>query len=167
VEASHSGIAPQRKPSADTAYEAAGAGPAAERSPRAKASRRITPDGLHAGLGEEVRNRLTLQRRARETLRHHIQRAAVRFTVLASADLGAFYAMRLLLRLVRDGAILGPALARELGSLMPKGALTGFQFPLAMFLCLLAAGTYGQGDLRRSPARILIASALAVALPLN
>jgi len=168
VEASHSALAPEKNPSgaADSAT-ATRTAPADRRSAH-KGFPRLTPEGgLQGPAGDEVRVRMSLQRRAKENLRHHIQRAAVRSAVLVSADFVAFYAMRGLLRLIRDRAVLGGGLARDLAALMPRGALTGWQFPLAMFLCLLVTGSYGQGDLRRSPLRLLVASALSVAVPLS
>ncbi len=110
--------------------------------------------------------RLRLQRRASLNLRHHVQRALMRFAVLVVADMAVFALMRAALRAVRAGAVPGDGLGDALTAALPGGYLNGWQFALALFLGLLVTGTYRTGDRRRDAGRLLAACALATALPL-
>lgn len=110
--------------------------------------------------------RLRLQRRAGLNLRHHVQRAVMRFAVLVAADMAAFAVMRAAIRAIRDGAVAGDALSDALRAALPGGYLNGWQFAVALFLGLLITGSYGTGDRRRDAGRLLAACALATALPL-
>jgi len=113
-----------------------------------------------------VRVRLDLQRRASTNIRRHLLRAIQRFLVLLVADLGSFYVMRALVRLVRDHAVLGDGLAGGVRAVLPGGILNGWQYAAALFVGLLVTGNYGPGDRRRNPRRLFLACALATALPL-
>jgi exopolysaccharide biosynthesis polyprenyl glycosylphosphotransferase len=95
-----------------------------------------------------------------------VLRAAVRFTVLVIADLGSFAVMRALIRAVRDGAVAGEWIARQVNQGLPAGILNGWQYAAALFVALLVLGCYGAGDQRRDARRLFAASALATALPL-
>jgi exopolysaccharide biosynthesis polyprenyl glycosylphosphotransferase len=113
-----------------------------------------------------ARARLDLQRRASTNIRRHLLRAARRFVVLVVADLAMFYAMRELMRAVRDAGLLGDWLARQLQAGLPPGILNGWQYAAALFVGLVVTGNFGKGDRRRSPRRLFLACALATALPL-
>ncbi len=93
-------------------------------------------------------------------------RSVRRFSVLLFADVASFWIMRVVLRLVRDEAILGETLASVVRHLLPRGTLSGYQFAVALLLSLLIAGNYGRGRRRHDPQRLFIACALATALPL-
>src|SRR5262249_30679153 len=67
---------------------------------------------------------------------------------------------------VRDGAVLGSFISDQIAAILPKGILNGWQFAVALVLGLVVMGNYGQGDRRRDPRRLLLACALATALPL-
>jgi len=125
-----------------------------------------TPESVRATLDEDARLRLRLQRRSHHNLRRQLRRAVVRVSVLIIADLAAFVAMRSVLRAVRDLAVLGQRLAGGIGAVLPRGALSGWQFGAALLLGLVVTGNYGPGDMRRSAGRLYLASALAVSLPL-
>jgi len=109
---------------------------------------------------------LGLQRRAPRLLLRHFWQSARRVTVLMLVDLSCFWLMRWGLRFVRDHATVGEVLLRELGRLVPPGALSGWQYGAALLLGLVVMGNYGTGDRRRDPRRLLFAAALATALPL-
>jgi exopolysaccharide biosynthesis polyprenyl glycosylphosphotransferase len=113
-----------------------------------------------------IRARLRLQQRAPDNLREHLRRLVVRVTVLVSSDLLSFFAMRGLVRAVRDHAVLGGAVADTVHSALPPGILNGWQYATALVLGLALTGNYGQGDDRRNPRQLLIGCALATALPL-
>jgi exopolysaccharide biosynthesis polyprenyl glycosylphosphotransferase len=113
-----------------------------------------------------IRARLRLQQRAPDNLREHLRRLVVRVTVLVSSDLLSFFAMRGLVRAVRDHAVLGGAVADTVHGALPPGILNGWQYATALVLGLALTGNYGQGDDRRNPRQLLIGCALATALPL-
>src|SRR5213082_691793 len=113
-----------------------------------------------------VRVRLDLQQRAATNLRRHALRAVRRFAVLVVADLGSFYVMRELVRIVRDYGWFGERVAARLGDVLPAGILNGWQYAAALFVALFLTRNYGRGDQRRDPQRLFIACALATALPL-
>ena len=115
---------------------------------------------------EPIRVRFGLQQRSQVNFQRHVFRAFVRFSVLLVADLASFYVMRAMLRLVRDDAGFGTAIASELHTVLPKGILNGWQFAAALVVALLVTGNYGPGDQRRDARRLFFASALATALPL-
>jgi len=128
--------------------------------------RRAVPGAVRSVLDDDARLRLRLQHRSQENVRRQLLRAVVRGTVLMTADLFAFAAMRTLLRAVRDSALLGEQVASGVGAVLPAGALSGWQFAAALLIGLAVTGNYGPGDRRRSAARLFLGSALAVALPL-
>ncbi len=123
-------------------------------------------DDFHSSLDPEARLRLRLQRRAPENMRRAMLRSARRFSVLLVADLASFWIMRGLLRMVRDHEALGAWVASTLKDLVPQGALSGYQYAVALFISLLIVGNYGRGVRRRDPQRLFISCALATALPL-
>src|SRR5947199_264122 len=133
---------------------------------RGRQERRVVrePPRLHLEKPAEVR--LRLQQRAPANLRHHFQRALVRFTVLLVADLASFGLMRELVRAVRDYALVSDALAGRFEAMLPPEILNGWQYAAALFMGLLVTGTYGRGDQRRNPRRLFLGAALATALPL-
>jgi len=138
--------------------------PGAARAP-AQAPR---PRALAASLRLDrlAEARLQLQRRASANLGQHLRRAVTRFTVLMIGDLAAVAVIRTVVDALRDGAVLGPALAEWLRSALPPGYLNGWQFAPALILGLLVTGSYLPGDRRRDPRRLFVACALATALPL-
>ena len=113
-----------------------------------------------------ARVRLGLQQRASTNIRRHLLRAVRRFAALVVADLASFYVMRVVLRAVRDGAVLGYGLAGDVRAVLPSGILNGWQYAVALFVGLVITGSYGPGDRRRDPRRLFFACALATALPL-
>src|SRR5437773_6210438 len=117
-------------------------------------------------LEAPLRVRLGLQQRAVTNLHNHVLRAVRRFAVLLVADLAAFYVMREVVRTVRDYAWFGDSLATQLEGVLPHGILNGWQYAVALFVALFLTGNYGRGDQRRDPRRLLLACALATALPL-
>ena len=121
--------------------------------------------------GQRVRPRPTparmiLQRRAPATIRRHLRRSVLRAVVLLGGDLVAFLGAREMLHLVRDGAVLGVPVARAVEWAIPRGSFGGWQLVVALLVGLLLAGTYGQGDYRRDPRRIVAGVAMAAALTL-
>lgn len=160
-----SSLTPDPTPPAASSREPGAAEVATEGRSRSQRFR-FTPDRFQATLDDDARLRLGLQRRAVENLRAHIRRAAVRTLVLVFGDVVAFLAMRSLLRAVRDHGVLGQAIGHGVAFVMPPGALTGWQFAVALIVSLLVTGNYGHGDKRRSPGGLFVACALAVALPL-
>ncbi len=117
-------------------------------------------------LEAPLRIRLGLQQRAVTNLHNHVVRAVRRFGVLLVADLAAFYVMREVVRVVRDYAWFGDSLAGQLEGILPHGIINGWQYAVALFVALFLTGNYGRGDQRRDPRQLLIACALATALPL-
>src|SRR5438128_2996659 len=117
-------------------------------------------------LDAPVRVRLGLQQRAAANLHNHVLRAVRRFGVLLVADLASFYVMREVVRAVRDYAWFGDRLSAQVEGFLPHGIFNGWQYAAALFVALFITGNYGRGDQRRDPRRLLIASALATALPL-
>jgi exopolysaccharide biosynthesis polyprenyl glycosylphosphotransferase len=113
-----------------------------------------------------VEVRLRLQRRAAANLRHHARRAVTRFAVLVAADLAVFALVRVVFRLLKDGALPGQPFSDAIRSALPGGYLNGWEFAVALMLGLLVTGNYGTGDRRRDAVRLLAACALATALPL-
>ena len=97
-----------------------------------------------ASRDRSVRARLRLQQRAPDNLRGHLLRAVRRFLVLLGGDLGAFFALRALIGVMREG----PA----------------WPFAVALVVAFLVTGNYGQGRERRNPGRLLAGCALAAAL---
>ncbi len=110
--------------------------------------------------------RLGLQRRAQSNFRRHFLRGLRRFIILVTADLASFYVMRVLVRAVRDNALLGQTAAGDVRAVLPAGILNGWQYAAALFMGLLVLGNYGPGDMRRDAKRLFWACALATALPL-
>src|SRR2546427_9410713 len=117
-------------------------------------------------LEAPLRVRLGLQQRAVTNLHNHVLRAVRRFAVLLVAVLASFYVMREVVRVVRDYAWFGDSLAGQLEGILPHGIVNGWQYAVALFVALFLTGNYGRGDQRRDPRRLLIACALATALPL-
>jgi exopolysaccharide biosynthesis polyprenyl glycosylphosphotransferase len=117
-------------------------------------------------LQKPVEARFQLQRRAPANLRRHFRRVAVRFVVLAVADLASFGVMRQLVRAFRDGEVLGPGVATWLQGVLSAGILNGWQYAGALFIGLVLMRNYGARDRRRDPSRLFAACALATALPL-
>lgn len=66
--------------------------------------------------------RLMLQRRAPESTRRHAMRALVRLVALVTLDLSVFVMLRGVVRLLRDEAVYGTAVAQSMASVFPKGS---------------------------------------------
>jgi len=165
VDATSRELAPQPATPVDPAGITGDLGTTQRASWRARFSR-ATPESVRETLDEDAKLRLRLQRRSQHNVRRQLERAVVRVSVLVVVDLAAFTGMRTLLRSVRDAGMLGPFVARTVSTLLPRGALSGWQFAAALMVGLVVTGNYGQGDRRRSAARLFLGAALAVALPL-
>lgn len=94
-----------------------------------------------------------------------MSRAALRVCALLIMDCAAFLLLRTVLRGLRTVAG-GGAQGQFIHWLFADGYLGGWQYAAALLLALITRGTYGPGDGRRDPGRILLACALATALPL-
>ena len=94
-----------------------------------------------------------------------MSRAALRVCALLVVDCAAFLLLRTVLRGLRMFAA-GGTEGEFIHWLFADGYLGGWQYAAALILALLTRGTYGSGDGRRDPGRILAACALATALPL-
>ena len=125
--------------------------------PRAH-SRRVPPH--FAGASPRV----VLQLRAHETVRRHFVWSLIRVAVLLTSDFAAFLLLGELMTLARDQAAFGGGLAGTLQQSLPYGYLEGWRFAAALFVGLLVARNYGQGDRRRDGARLLLAVLLAAGL---
>ena len=86
--------------------------------------------------------------------------------VLVSADVAVFLVLREAIRAVRDGAAWGPDFAEWLSAAVPRGALGGWEFCVALIIGLAVAGSYGRGDARRDLGSVLNGVALAAGLSL-
>src|SRR3989449_9893066 len=128
--------------------------------------RDIAAQASHLKSDKPAEVRLHLQRRAPVNLRSHVRRGALRLAVLIAADMLAFGVMRELVRAVRDRQVLGSTVAQGTEAAFPSGTLNGWQFAVALFVGLLVAGSYGQGDKRRDSRRLFAACTLATAIPL-
>jgi exopolysaccharide biosynthesis polyprenyl glycosylphosphotransferase len=111
-------------------------------------------------------SRLLLQRLAPQAMRRHFVRGVARVAVLLAADGAAFFAVRAIVRAIRDHAVLGPGLASWASAAIPRGYLGGWQFVAALLVALFLTGAYGRGDARRDVGQLFKAVALAVALSL-
>ena len=80
-------------------------------------------------------------------------------------DGAAFLLLRSVVRALRLFAS-GSTHADFIHWLFADGYLGGWQYAAALILVLISRGTYGSGDARRDPGRVLAACALATALPL-
>ena len=110
--------------------------------------------------------RVNLQLRSHEILRRHILRSVTRVSVLVAADVGAFILLAAGIQLLRDQGVLGRTVQELLQSSLPFGYIGGWRFAAALFVGLLVAGNYGQGDRRRDSARLLLGVLIATALSL-
>lgn len=120
--------------------------------PTLRASRRARP------AGEPARAEL---HRATRNLRRHWARDVGRTVVLGMSDLGTVVAVRALVRVVRDHAVLGDGLSGLVNFLIPPGTLGGWHFAVALLLGLTITGAYGPAHRRRDGGRILAAVAVA------
>ncbi|MEX2527843.1 MAG: sugar transferase [Gemmatimonadota bacterium] len=109
---------------------------------------------------------MAVQRQGVSVRRGHYLRLWLRVGVLLAADLLTFAILYRLMRLFREGEILGPGVADFLASLFPPGWIGGLQFAAALLLGLAVAGLYARGDLRKSGSRILGGVTLAAGLTL-
>ncbi len=123
-------------------------------------------DSFQERLDPEARARLELQSRSRRNLWLHARRAVVRVLVLVAGDLASLWLIRGALRAVRDHGLLGPLVGNYVGAMLPRGNLSGFQIGVALVLGLFVTGNYGEGDRRKDASRLLVGSALAIALPI-
>lgn len=110
--------------------------------------------------------RLALQRRAPQTIRRHFFRTTLRVVVLVAGDLATFVFLRGLMWAGRDSAAFGVGLSEALQAVAPSGYLGGWRYGAALLVGLVVAGSYGPGDNRRDPRRVLMGVALGTALAL-
>ena len=94
-----------------------------------------------------------------------MSRSALRVCALLVVDCAAFLLLRTVLRGLRLFVTAGTH-GEFIHWLFADGYMGGWQYAAALLLALLTRGTYGAGDGRRDPGRILAACALATALPL-
>lgn len=98
-------------------------------------------------------------------VRRALQRGVAGSLVLLLADLAA-------LRAVTDGLgwLSGSGARGDLGAavvrLFPASHLDGWQLPTAILLGLVVTGTYGRGDRRRDPVRLVLAAGIGASLVL-
>jgi lipopolysaccharide/colanic/teichoic acid biosynthesis glycosyltransferase len=85
--------------------------------------------------------------------------------VLIVADLATYWALRSIVRSLRDGA-LGDGVGGLVSTLFAEGFLGGPQYAVALVLSLLIAGAYGAGERRRDTGRVLYGVALAALISL-
>jgi len=104
--------------------------------------------------------------RATANIRTHIVRAVGRTLVLLAADLIAFRFLAAGLDLLRSARWLPTASRTIVNDRLPEGFLGGEQFAIALLISLAVVGCYGAGDRRRDSGRLMLACALAAALPL-
>ena len=135
-------------------------------SARKRDTARRTPNMLQSTLEAGAMLRLGLQLRSRTNLRRHWRRASLRIAVLIGADLAVFFALRAIVRSVRDVAMFGDWLAMLVQSVIPRGYLTGWQYALGLILAMSVTGNYHAGTGRRDPGRMLSGVALGTALSL-
>ena len=117
-------------------------------------------------LHPDVAARLRMQIAAQRNFRRHALRALLRFSTLAIADLATFWLARAGYRLVIGSHLLGRALTESIVPVLPRGNLDGWQYGGALLLGLALSGSYGTGDSRRDPNRLLVGCTVAAALPL-
>jgi exopolysaccharide biosynthesis polyprenyl glycosylphosphotransferase len=110
--------------------------------------------------------RLMLQQRGPRSLRRHVLRAVSRILLLLATDVGAFWVMRGIIRLLRDEQVYGASIANALQAVFPRGMLGGLHFGVALIVGLVIAGAYGRGDARRDLSRIATGASFAVLLSL-
>jgi exopolysaccharide biosynthesis polyprenyl glycosylphosphotransferase len=107
---------------------------------------------------------IALQRMARPRVRRHVRRSLLRLSVLVAADLSTLFAIRMLMRGLRDHGWLGHRLAGLFGELVPHGTYPPLQLVVATVLGLAVFGNYASGDSRRNPMRLTAGASLAFAL---
>lgn len=107
---------------------------------------------------------IALQRMARPTVRRHARRSLTRLSVLLSADVVTLFAIRAIIRGVRDHGWAGAHLSAMFSELVPRGTYPPLQLLVALVLGLAVCGNYASGDSRRSPARLTSGASLAFAL---
>ena len=107
---------------------------------------------------------LVLQRRAGRMLRQHLLRGIIRGAILILADMAALSGLQLLKLAIRDQQIFGSAVAELTLKLVPLGSYPAPRLMTAMILSLIVLGNYGQGDHRRDPANITLATLLGFGL---
>lgn len=107
---------------------------------------------------------LVLQQRARQALRRHGGRDALRVGVLLAADLLTLLFAHLALNAVADQRILGGGMAALARVVIPPGQLPASELTAAVIVGLCVIGTYRHGDSRRDPRRLLAAASLGVGL---
>lgn len=105
-----------------------------------------------------------LQMRAREAVRKHLLRASARHAGLLVADLAALAALRLVLRELREGGVLGAGIREVARVLLPKGAYYPYEFTAALVLGLWTIGAYAGGRNRTSGRAIVVGTTLGVGL---
>ena len=93
----------------------------------------------------------------------HLGRAVLRISVLVTVDLATVYISRALARAFVE---MGGAAAAAVDRVFPLELVDGWQYALALVLCLSVSGTYAPGDHRRDPRRLLKGVALAGGLAL-
>lgn len=122
--------------------------------------------GAVPSSGRPKSARMVLQGRSGAIIQRHLLRSFVRVTVLFSADLLALVFLRAIIGMVRAGGLHVHAITNFVSAHFPLGYLGGWQFAVALPAGLLIAGTYGRGDSRKDPARVLKGVLLATSLAL-
>jgi exopolysaccharide production protein ExoY len=95
----------------------------------------------------------------------HLARRVGRVTVLVAADAGILVIFGLLIGELHNRPWLAERSVHALGQLLPRGALTAAEFPLAVLLALVLLNVYGAADPGQVRARRVVAAALGVTLP--
>lgn len=96
-----------------------------------------------------------LNARSSEAIRRHVRRNTIRIITLVVGDLLALAVTRALGRAVASAWPTG--WIGVVRGWVPSVVRAGWELPLALMLALVFFGTYGRGDRRRSPRRILSA----------
>ena len=103
---------------------------------------------------------------AKLNVRAHALRAFARVAVLLALDVTVSEVLRTVTRVARGCTVDGCLVASRVGALFPHGYGSATRFGVALVIGMLATGTYGPGDRRRDPQRILAACVLTTILPL-
>jgi exopolysaccharide biosynthesis polyprenyl glycosylphosphotransferase len=109
--------------------------------------------------------RRALQRRQARNIGRHLNRDALRGSVLVVSDLALYVGLRELIRGLRAGW-LGASPSAFLVGAFPEGFLVGWRFAVALILSLLLVGAYRAGHARRDGTRLVQGAALASLLTL-
>lgn len=123
------------------------------------------PAELADGRPRTVSDRLALTWHARQMMRRHVVRAALRVLVLVAGDLAVLLVLRFVLRGIRDVGWFGSAAAAVANQMVPQGALPLVQLLPAVVLGLAVLDNYGSSDRRRDAGRLAAGAAFGLVLP--